>query len=192
VYRIREKGKGKREKGKKVEGVLFGTIAASIASYTGAEWLRFRGGATRQGTARALWTLAAVLCLVHAAAAFHWRHHWSHAAAYEDTAAQTAALTGLEWGGGLWINYLFLVLWIADAGWWWWSPRSYRSSGSLLTSVVTGFFLFMFLNGAVIFADGMMQILGIAAVLVVAWAWYKNRLKAAGSRAVGVIRPDVR
>jgi hypothetical protein len=157
-----------------VERVLYGTIALSVASYAGGEWLRFRGGPA--GAARVLWTLAAFLSLSHAAAAFHTRHGWSHAAAYRDTAAQTAALTGLDWGGGLWINYLFLAIWIADAFWWWWSPRSYRSPSSTLTSLITGFFLFMFLNGAVVFADGMMRVLGAAAVLVVAWAWYSCRV----------------
>jgi hypothetical protein len=60
------------------------------------------------------WTAGCLLHLGHVAAAFHLVHDWSHAAAWEHTAQRTAAVTGLDWGGGVWLNDLFTLLWPLD------------------------------------------------------------------------------
>src|SRR5689334_13509938 len=70
-------------------------------------------------TARLTWTLGCALFLAHVAAAFGFFHGWSHAHAYAETARQTRDRFGLDWGGGLYFNYLFTVLWVADAAYWW-------------------------------------------------------------------------
>jgi hypothetical protein len=77
-------------------------------------WLKRRDPA-----ARLAWTLACAFYLMHVAAAFQFHHHWSHLAAYRETAQQTAEVFGLNWGGGLYFNYAFTIVWIADALWWW-------------------------------------------------------------------------
>jgi len=51
--------------------------------------------------ARLAWTLGCIGMLAHTACAFQFYHGWSHAAAYQDTARQTAEMFGLDWGGGL-------------------------------------------------------------------------------------------
>ena len=98
----------------------------------------------------------------------------SHAAALRDTARQTEALVGWAFGGGLFVNYFFLALWAFEAGWWWLAPASYRGRRRRFDQGVCAFFLLMFLNGAVVFAHGPLRLLGAAAVLLVAWSWYRR------------------
>lgn len=143
-----------------------GTIAIAMIAYAAAEWLRVRRSPAWR-TARALWTIGALSLVVHAAAAFHYRYAWSHTQAIQATAAETAAVTGLDSGAGLYVNYAFLALWIADAAWWWLAPASYAARRRALSLAVSATFLFMFLNGAVVFAHGAMRWLGTACVLIV-------------------------
>ncbi|HEV3005325.1 MAG TPA: hypothetical protein VGX78_12740, partial [Pirellulales bacterium] len=96
------------------------TVRLALAGY-------FLGGALRAENrtprgrliGRIAWTLGCLFYLAHIACAFHVYHGWSHAAAYRHTAEQTAALTGWNWGGGIYFNYLFTVVWLADAIAWW-------------------------------------------------------------------------
>ena len=141
--------------------VVFATIAGAIVCWAGGEWFR----------SRTLWTAGAVLAITHSIAAFGVFHGWSHDAAYIATAQQTAALTGLRWGGGLYINYLFLFVWAGDAVWWWVSPRTYRRRPAPISWLVRGFLFFMFFNGAIVFADGWMRVLGTIAVGIVGCSW---------------------
>jgi len=68
----------------------------------------------RLAYARRAWTFGCAFFLAHVIYAFASYHHWSHAAAYRETARQTAALTGWDWGGGIFINYLFGLAWLTD------------------------------------------------------------------------------
>src|SRR5262245_37630085 len=94
----------------------------------------------RDRYARAAWTAACALYLAHVAAAFHFYHGWSHEAAYDETARRTAELMGTGWGGGLYFNYVFTIIWIADAIWWWRGLRLYRTRAPWITSAVHVFF----------------------------------------------------
>ena len=93
------------------EWLTRGTVWLALALYTGAEVLmsgRCRGGSGRPG--RLMNTAGCAVFITHVASAFAFYHHWSHSAAYEGTARQTAQLTGWNWGGGLYVNYLFGLL----------------------------------------------------------------------------------
>src|SRR5687768_2111294 len=94
------------------------TILVATALWAAAEILKLRRP-RRVEPARQVWTLAAALAWLHTLAAFHDVYGWSQAAAMDATARQTAALFGLRWGGGLFVNYAFLAMWAADAAWWW-------------------------------------------------------------------------
>ena len=63
---------------------------------------------------RTFWEVAWLLMLTHTFLAMQFAHGWSLAAAYRHTAEQTAAVTGWNWGGGLVINFLLLLLWGVD------------------------------------------------------------------------------
>jgi hypothetical protein len=91
---------------------------------------------------RARWasTVGVVLYLAHVWCAFAFHYEWSHAVAYRETARQTKELFGVDWGGGLWLNYLFTAVWVGEVLWWrprvrWWAQ---------------GFLGFMILNGTVV------------------------------------------
>ena len=120
---------------------------------------------------RAVWSLACASYLAHVITAFDLYHGWSHAAAYAHTAKQTHALLGLVWGGGIWLNYAFTILWISEVAWWWMAPASYMRRQRGLEYTVRGVFLFMIINGAVVFVDGPMRWVGVvmAAWLIRVW-----------------------
>ncbi|HWZ31462.1 MAG TPA: hypothetical protein VNX18_09030 [Bryobacteraceae bacterium] len=122
-------------------------------------WLKRRDAA-----ARISWTLACAFYLAHVAAAFQFQHHWSHQAAYLETARQTADVFGVNWGGGLYFNYVFTVVWIADV-WWLWRNGA---RPPWMTVAIHTFFGFMFFNATVVFGSGFMRWFGVASMLVLA------------------------
>lgn len=148
---------------------VYGAVAGAIVSWAASEVAR----ATM--VRRAFWSLAAALMLVHSVAAFGAIYGWSHEVAVVATARQTQDLTGFDSGSGIYVNYVFLLIWIADAVWWWQAPAHYAARPGWLSHFVDGFVWFMFLNGAVIFADGWMRAIGGAAVLTVLIAWIGRR-----------------
>src|SRR4051812_14676714 len=77
--------------------------------------------------ARAIWTAGVVLALVHVALAFEFVYSWDHDAAVAATARQAANRLGWGWRGGIYVNYVFLAIWIADVSWWWLAPESHAS-----------------------------------------------------------------
>ena len=143
------------------ELAVFATIAGATLAWAAAEIWRWR----------VMWMVGAVLATVHSVAAFALFYDWSHRTAVIETSRQTAALTGISWAGGIFFNYAFVAIWLADAMWWWVSPRSYGARARLIDGFVRGFLFFMFFNGAIVFADGWMRALGIVAVGGVGLTW---------------------
>jgi hypothetical protein len=135
-------------------------IATILYTASVAAWL-----VRRDRVARATWTAACGFYLVHVAGAFQYYHHWSHIAAYQETARQTGELFGIDWGGGLYFNYFLTLLWIADVLWWWRGLRAYRERCMWIAASVQWFFVFMFFNATVVFASGLARWFGIAATL---------------------------
>lgn len=74
---------------------------------------------TAQRSARWWWTIGCLIFLVHVLIAFHFEHHWDHAAAFDATAKRTLEMTGWNSGVGLYVNEVFLCLWLADTLLWW-------------------------------------------------------------------------
>src|SRR5262245_16773213 len=127
------------------ELLVFWTVRLAVALYMAALALRLAARRRQRwlDVARAVWTCGFILFLVHVAAAFHFVHHWSHADAYEATARQTNELTGLNWGGGIYANYLFSLMWGLDFAWWWLRPRGYLTRSVLIESIVQGYLAFI-------------------------------------------------
>lgn len=96
---------------------------------------------SQHAAARGLSAVAYLLYLAHVYLAFEHRYAWSHAAAYAETARQTRDLFGLDWGGGIYFNYAFTLLWPLDLLF----PRRAWSPW------LHGFLIFMFLNGVFVF-----------------------------------------
>lgn len=116
--------------------VLFWCLSWHIA------WVR-RPGAT---AAQFIWALGSVLCLVHVAVAFHLGHGWSHANAWEHTRQAGG------YGYGIFVNYAFLLVWLADAAWASVAFGSYTARPRWLHWGVHGFLAFVVFNAAFVFA----------------------------------------
>jgi hypothetical protein len=122
-----------------------------------------------------LWTLGCVVFLLHVVAAFQFVHHWSHTAAAESTARQTFEATGARSGSGIYLNYLFTVVWAMDVAWWWLAPTSYAARPKTVTWMIRGFLLFMVFNAVVVFGHGATRWLGAAACAALATLAIRRR-----------------
>jgi hypothetical protein len=141
---------------------------ASVAFYAAAVLIAVSDRATTERKFRrwrAAWSMACVLLIVHVLAAFHFEHGWSHSAALAHTAEQTARVTGIDWGGGLYFNYAFLVLWLVDAAMLWTVASKVPSRLRRSTDLAC---IFMVFNATVVFGPrwwiGPVIILGLVAV----------------------------
>ena len=151
------------------------TIWLALGLFAAAQIARRRQAATASGAG--VWLLACGwgLYIGHVVLAFGVHYDWSHAVAYAETAAQTETLTGWRWGGGLYLNYLFSAVWGVEMCWWWWAPERYAARAHRLELSMRAFFLFMILNGAVVFVNGPQRWLGVAIVAVLLVAWRPRR-----------------
>lgn len=119
-----------------------------------------------------LWCLGLVACGVHVVIAMAVHHQGSHWAAVRETARQTEAVYGLSWGGGIYVNYLFVGVWLAELVWWRVDPRRYLGQPSWIVWAVRAFYLVIVVNAAVIFAAPDRRFAGVVvtATLVAAWS----------------------
>lgn len=124
---------------------------ASVAFYAVAVLIAFSNRVSRGRTFRqwrATWSSACLLLIVHVGAAFHFEYGWSHSAAFDHTAQQTARVTGINWGGGLYFNYAFLILWLVDVAILWLSASKPSTILRRSTDIAC---VFMAFNATVVF-----------------------------------------
>jgi hypothetical protein len=89
---------------------------------------------------------------------FELAHHWSHQAAIE----HTEEISGF--GPGLYVNYLFILVWIADVAWSWIALDRYRARSNWVNGLIIGFMGFIVFNAAVVFGHGVLR--WVSAVLL--------------------------
>jgi hypothetical protein len=131
--------------------VYYALAAALMLRLRRPEWAtRGRGRA-----ARWLWTLACAAYLVHVGVAFHFAHGWSHQRAYD----HTQAVSGF--GPGVFVSYLFTLVWLADVVWWWARPSAYAYRPNRLGWLLHGFMAFVIFNATVVFEDGAVRWAGV-------------------------------
>jgi hypothetical protein len=152
-------------------------ILATIAWAAGEALMRRSAASDR--LARVLWTIGIALALVHVVVAFHLVYAWDHEVAVTATARQAADRFGVGWRGSIYVNYVFLALWLADVCWWWIAPLSRVSRSDRLEMTRLAVFVFMFLNGAVVFASGIGRLVGIVSLSVVLFAMWTRRSRMA-------------
>jgi hypothetical protein len=151
------------------------TIWIALAGYfTGIALILSRHRRKWERKARLAWTIGCASLLLHVACAFNFYHDWSHEAAYRETARQTAQVTGLDWGGGLYINYAIVVGWIADVLWWWRGLDSYRRRPALLMAIWHGFLIFIIFNAMVVFKTGLLRWLGVGLCATIDLLWLRS------------------
>ena len=127
--------------------------------------------------------IGAAIALLHVLIAMGARHGWSHESAIAATARQTRAIYGLDWGGGVFVNYAFVALWCLELWRWRRAPERYVLLPDAVTWLVRAFFFVVIVNAAIVFAGGARWIAGVIIVfsLVAAWrprARLKNRRNA--------------
>jgi hypothetical protein len=151
------------------------TVRIAIVLYVAA--LAMRRDAPR--ASRLVWSGGCLAYLLHVAAAFHYYHHWSHAEAYESTAKQTNDVVGLDWGGGLYVNYAFTLVWIVDVIWWWIAEKRYLTRPRVVEWAIQLFLGFIVFNATVVFASGFSRWFGISAciLLTLVWLWPRRGTK---------------
>lgn len=110
-------------------------------------------------------SLGLLLAVIHTGLAFDRVHNWIHGDAVRSTAMQTEAVFGVAVGWGVYVNYLFLAVWLADA-WCWRAGSQVNDRPRALTWALRAFYLIIIFNGAVVFASGARRILGI---LILSW-----------------------
>ena len=151
------------------------TIWVAVAGYAAgtAAFALSRKRYRWESAARLAWTVACVGLLAHVACAFHFYHGWSHRAAYLDTARQTDEVFGLDWGGGLYINYALLTGWVLDVTWWWTRGlEAYRRRPWPLTAAWQGFLIFIVFNATVVFKTGPTRWAGLCLCLGLCLVWW--------------------
>ncbi len=163
-----------------VRGLIWMALGCFVVAHLG--FRRTGGGALAQ-RARAVYWSGAALALTHFLAAFHWHYGWSHARAVSATAEQTARVFGVDWGGGVWVNYAFLAAWLADAAW-----RSTRGARGIPrvrsgTWALRIFYLIIIANGAVTFVAWPMNLAGVTLVSALIWSWRPQTLVTSRFRA---------
>jgi hypothetical protein len=129
---------------------------------------------TWDSVARVAWTAACVALLAHVAFAFNFYHGWSHDAAYRETARQTENVVGLNWGGGLYINYALIIGLVLDTIWWWVvGLEAYRQRRWPLLAAWHGFLVFIIFNATVVFKTGFVRWAGLIVCLGLCLLWLR-------------------
>lgn len=161
-----------------VRGTIWSALAACVVRW--AIGLSSRGEDQRRSRiVRRLWTFGCVMLWVHVTSAFGVYHRWSHQAAYDQTARQTAAVTGLGFGAGIWFNYLVMALWAGDVLWWWLAPKSFERRAVAIDWCWQGFLAFIAFNSTVVFAQGAIRWMGLAVTAILVVLAYRRACRGA-------------
>ena len=136
-----------------------------------------RDTAGNERIARLSWTVALAFYLVHVVCAFHFYHDWSHTAAYIHTAKATAKVVSIDWGGGLYVNYTFTLIWIADVIVWWHSAHARVRVSRRLFWATHILFAFMMLNATVVFGPAFWKWVAMGVTLALIGILTTNSLR---------------
>jgi hypothetical protein len=151
--------------------VLFWTIWVSLVLFVAAQYEQRAWTPGRLLPRRVLWTnLAGIaLCVIHIIITMGAVHGWSHSAALEATAGQTASVYGWRWSGGVYVNYLFVAAWAFDA--WRHSRGNPRHASPWQRQVLRVFYFLVIVNAAIVFARPHTRALGVGLVAALLYAW---------------------
>jgi hypothetical protein len=155
-----------------VTAALQATIWLSLICFAVGESGRTFTRARAKPPAWAWWIFSAglLLAVIHTLIAFDTVHHWSHEDVISVTAAQTQAVFGVGVGGGVYVTYLFFVVWLADAWWWKAAPAGYTRP-AVVTWMLRAFYMVIIFNAAVVFVNGIRRVFGLVIVSWLARLW---------------------
>lgn len=163
------------------ESLMRWTVRFAVACVYARFLIRLRSGVAEssrpQGIEIWLWTIGWVMYLSHVALAFQFVHHWSHNEAWQHTAEETAKLTGVFRGDGIWANYAFTLIWSLDVGRLAMAYFHRRPTLPRLDRATLIAFLFMFFNATVVFGPAHYRWLAIPAFFALFIAWRTGRVE---------------
>ena len=148
------------------------TIWIALALFVAGEVGSVSSSQRRQSMAALLFLSGAVLCVVHMLIAMQVFHAWDHRAAVAATAIQTAQIYGVNWGGGVYVNYVFAGVWTADALQRVISPASFARRSRALVWTLRAFYFLIIVNGAVIFATPGRRWMGVGVIGALLLVWF--------------------
>lgn len=122
-----------------------------------------------------IWLAGAVLCAIHMTIAMGGHYHWDHERAVRETAVRAATVYGFAWRGGLYVNYLFLLVWIGEIAWWRISPQSYATRPAAIRHTLWIFYIIIIFNAVVVFATTPGRIAGVILTSLLIAAWWRDR-----------------
>jgi len=156
------------------EQLMLWTVRASVGCYVAAlwRWLFFTGNDDR--IYARCWFISWVLCVIHVICAFHFRHQWNHDKAIQHTAEMTENVVGISWGGGLYINYVFLVCWGCSAIPGLVGKALTPRATSWLTTGLHLFVAFMMFNATAIFGPAWWWIPTLSLIAAVTSRWWRQ------------------
>ena len=150
--------------------LLYWLVWLSLVAFAAGELAKSR----RSLGAWSISATGAILLAVHIVVAMAVRHGWSHSSALEATARQTNDMFGLDWNGGVYVNYAFAVVWISELFVWRQWPEGYDSRPDWITWPLRGFYFVIIASAAVIFATGWRRWMGLAILAMLLASWIKR------------------
>lgn len=130
------------------------TIWLALFCYLATTALQTRASSRTTLLPRVIWMTGCIFFVLHVAAAFHFYHQWSHAMAEDDTRLQTVQRTGMNFGGGIYFNYLLGLMWLTDCAGWPVRGSHLHELHPRWRIALHAFFLFMIFNATVMFGHG--------------------------------------
>jgi hypothetical protein len=130
-----------------------------------AEW----AAVGRGRLARCCWSLAWLGYVIHLGVAFHYYHHWSHAAAVRHVQEASG------FGEGIFVSHAFTLFWTLDMVAWWLRPSRYAARSPWFDRLLHGFMAFMVFNASVVYEQGFIRWAGLTAFAVLAPLWLATR-----------------
>ncbi len=107
------------------------------------------------------WLLGCGLYILHVAMAFEVVHGWSHGAAVSHTAEETFRVTGIRRGEGVWVNYLFTLVWIIDCVRLANAKLQSKPTSLAIDVAIQLFFAFIVFNATVVFGPAIYRYLAL-------------------------------
>lgn len=158
--------------------VSFALWAGAVGLMIPATVSEWQARATRFRVARWSWALGVSMFLIHFVVAFHFAHRWRHANAF-DHVTRTSGF-----GPGIYVSYLFTLVWLADAAWWVLWPAGYAGRPKWAGWTVHGLMAFITFNGTVVYVPGWIRWMaaGVFAALGAALVWRWVRRGRAGGK----------
>lgn len=151
------------------------SIRLSLLSLAIAFAMQLRGLRAIDPRVVTVWFLGSILALGHSVGSLLTFHDGSQADALASTAEQTRELLGFAFGAGLYVNYVFVIVWMSDAIFRIVAPRHYGGLPVNYFWCVNGFLIFIAFNGAIVFKAGIVRWLGLLCCVLLGCLWWLRR-----------------